>query len=225
MNQKEYINIILIVLVIILAGIIGYLTLIKEPTPPTNIPVQETPLTINQTPLTNIPVQETPLRSEPVNWEGLIPAIRTSLGPIDLGVRIEASRSLRISEKKDITGDNITEALVDLGSDGAYTSLLTLMRIENDKPVVAQFKMRDGRISPLTHASGASIMNSASVVMLPDKNAIYTGSWSRGPLGDLANCSVEAYRWNPQTKNFDFNLNLSNEIRSGFCQAVQEIER
>jgi len=155
-------------------------------------------------------------------WDRLIPDIRTTLGQISLGVSIETSRSLSIKDEKDITGDGIPEALVDLGTGGAgATFISTLMRIENDKPVVAQFRQKDGKISSLTFSDGVAMMGGTNVIMLPDKNAIYSGSWRRGQLGDLAECSVEAYQWNSQTKNFDFNLNLSNEIRPEYCQMIK----
>jgi len=223
MNQKGYVNIILIVLVVILAGVVGYLTLIKKPT---------SPATTNQTPPTNTPTQQTPPITSPeptpksVNWESLIPTIRTVVGPTFLGMRVEESSSLSIFQKNDITGDSVPEALVGLGSGGAYTSCLTLMRIENDKPVVAQFKQKDGKISSLMFLAGASVMNGESVVMLLDKNAIYAGHWSRAvsgtPFGSLTNCNVEVYQWNSQTKNFDFSVGLSNEVRPGFCQKAEQ---
>jgi hypothetical protein len=223
MNQKGYVNIILIVLVAILAGVVGYLTLIKKPTspaitdqiPPTNTPTQQT-----------LPITSPKSTPKPVNWEILIPAIRTVIGSTSLGVYVEESRPLSIFQKNDITGDGIPEALVDLGSGGAYTSYLTLMRIENNKPVIAQFKQKDGKISPLMFLVGASVMNGETVVMLPDKNAIYAGHWSRAvsgtPFGGLTDCSVEAYQWNLQTKTFDYSISISNEVRPGFCQKADQ---
>jgi hypothetical protein len=348
MNQKGYINIILVVLVVIFAGVVGYLTLIKKPTPPatTNTPTQQTPSTtspeqkskIEPTPslpttckdepegvpvITSLSIYSGPVGTKleirgcnfagfegdinawiennegekgflqgeagstskiikvtlksslcrkdtshsglpcdewltltpgtykiytmpwgkksnevtftilestpkPVNWENLIPTIRTVLGPTFLGVRVEQFEPLSIFQEKDITGDGVPEALVYLGNGGAYTFYLTLMRIEDDKPVVAQFKQKDGKISPLMFLDGASVMNGESTVMLPDKKAIYTGHWSRAVSGtsslSLANCSVEAYQWNSQTRNFDFSLSLSNEIKPGFCQGVEKVK-
>lgn len=132
-------------------------------------------------------------------------------------MRTEYSRSLSIAVENDITGNGISEALLDLGTIGIYTSYLILMRLENDKPVVAQFKQKDGEISHLIFLLGALVMNGETVVMLPDKNVIYAGHWSRsisGALyGSLTNCSVEAYQWNSQAKIFDFSPTLSNKTR------------
>ena len=156
-----------------------------------------------------------------VNWESLIPLIRKIIGPTFLGIKVEERGTINIYKTSDITGDGIPEALVGLGQGGAYAGYLTLMRIENDKPAITQFKKKDGKISPLIFLEGSSVMNGATTVMLPEKNAIYQGSWSRAtkeePYGEFSDCKVEAYQWNPHTKIFDFNQNLSNEIRPFYC--------
>jgi len=179
-------------LVIILAGVVGYLTLIKKPIPTA---------TTNQTLSTNTSTQQAQTTTapqptlKPVNWESLIPAIRTVIGSTSLGVYVEESRPLSIVQKNDITGDGIPEALVDLGSGGAYTSYLTLMRIENNKPVIAQFKQKDGKISPLMFLYGASVMHSEYVEMLPEKNAIYafhlSRSYNENSSDILTKCTID----------------------------------
>ena len=162
-------------------------------------------------------------KPEPIEWENLIPAIQTVIGPTFLDVRV-GKRPMNIWQTSDITGDGVLEALVYLGQGGAYTSFLTLMKIENNKPAVVQFKQKNGKISPLMFLDGASVGSGRSVVMLPDKNAIYDGSWSRvikgEPYGELTNCQVEAYQWNPQTRTFDFSQSLSNEIRPDYCHNI-----
>jgi hypothetical protein len=162
-----------------------------------------------------------------VNWESLIPVIRTVIEGNFLDERIELNEPLRISEESDITGDGIPEALVYLGMDGAYTWHFALMRLENDKPLAARFKRKDGKISPIIFLDGASVMNGEKVVMLPDKNAIYAGHWSKvnrreaAFRGGLTEYGVEAYQWDPQTKTFDFSPRLSDEIKAGLVREVE----
>jgi len=155
------------------------------------------------------------------DWKSLLQTIETLIGSTFLDVRV-GREPMSIWQTDDITGDGIPEAIVYLGEGGAYNSYLILIRIENDKPVIAQFKQKDGKISPLLFLAGGSVMNGEGVMMLSDKNAIYFGHWSKAvsgePYGKLSNCSVEAYKWNLQTKMFDFNQSLSNEIRSNYCQ-------
>lgn len=178
------------------------------------------------------PTRETPSPTatpspQSINWEKEIPAIRQELGPKFLDVTIEESDSLSIFEQKDITGDNIPEALVNLGAGGAYTSYMTLMRLENDRPVIAQFKQADGALGPLMFLAGGSVMNGEGVALLPDKTAIYSGHWSRAaagdPFGGLTDCGVEAYQWNGQTKIFEYNQVLSAQVRPDFCRQADSM--
>jgi hypothetical protein len=75
MNQKGFTNIILIILVVILAGVVGYLTLIKKQTPstkinqisPTSTPTEQTQTTISPT-LQAASSTSTP-KDETINWK------------------------------------------------------------------------------------------------------------------------------------------------------------
>ena len=162
-------------------------------------------------------------KAKPINWESLIPSIRTVLrqefeGPPS-DARIENSGPIKISEKADITGDGVPEALVDLGDGGATSEFFALMMIENNKPIAARFKQKDGKISSLMFiaAAGGAGRYGSGANLLSDKNAIYSASYSaHGESDDY--CRVEAYQWNAQTKIFEFNLNLSNEIQPAYCQ-------
>ncbi|KKT01216.1 MAG: hypothetical protein UW07_C0009G0013 [Candidatus Nomurabacteria bacterium GW2011_GWF2_43_8] len=165
--------------------------------------------------------------AEPVDWENKISDIKKAIGPEFLGARIEESYPLGIFQKGDITGDGAEEALVDLGSGGAYISSLVLMRMEDGKPVVVRFKQEDGKISSMMFLAGASVMNGEDAVMLPDKKAIYAGHWERdagSSSGALVVCTVEAYQWNSQTQTFNFNSALSGEIKTEFCQKAGRLQ-
>ncbi len=156
---------------------------------------------------------------KPVNWESLIPDIRLVLKQEFSDISAEGSHPIRISEKTDITGDGVSEVLVYLGVGGATTDFFTLLRIENDKPVVAYFKQKDGKISSLMFTAGAGGAGryGSTVKMLADKNAIYSASYSA--YGDKSDyCRAEVYQWNAQTKIFEFNTGLSNEIQQDFCR-------
>lgn len=161
-----------------------------------------------------------------VNWQSLILAIRTELGPEFSDVKVEERGSINIYQSVDITGDNVSEALVDIGSGGAYTEYLTLMLVKNNEPAVAEFKQEDGKISPLLFLVGSSAMNGEDVEMLPEKNAIYSGHWSRAvegnSFGSLTDCGVEAYQWNDSVKLFEFSVSLSEEIRLDFCRRAEQ---
>jgi hypothetical protein len=159
---------------------------------------------------------------QPVKWNNLLPAVREIA---EENFRdIEIGESLSIWEEKDITGDNMTEALIYLGQGGAYTSYLTLARLEEGQPIIAEFKKKDDTITSFIFLEGASVMNGENIIMLPDRNVIYSAHWSRvvsgQPYGDLTDCGVEAYRWEPGNRYFEFSQELSDELREDYCQAV-----
>ena len=101
----------------------------------------------------------------------MIPAIRSALKaqfPDGKGVEEHYSIGiLRPADIADVTGDGVSEALVWLGTGGASTSEMAVMRIEDDKPVVALFKGRDGKISPMTFLRGAGVLHGDNIEMLP----------------------------------------------------------
>jgi len=158
------------------------------------------------------------LQNAQINWESLILKIRTVLTPTFLGVKVEEFRPLNIYKESDITGDGVFEALVDLGTGGAYTDNLTLFRMENGNPVVAQFKGQDGKISPLIFINGASVRNGASTDFLPSDNAIYSVIWTTDDSGKINNCETMAYQWNYQEKTFNYSSAISDKVKADFCK-------
>ncbi|MGQ9513425.1 hypothetical protein [Thermodesulfitimonas sp.] len=234
MNQKQFKRTMLVLFFAVLAVTAGYFILDRKPVPPApNLPagrdtrstgqVKETP------PASQVkrPTAETIRRSPAeagageVDWEGLIPAIRATLGPMFLGVRLEEVYPLRIYQTSDVTGDGVKEALVNLGTGGAYTEYLTLMMVQDDKVVAARFRRADGTVSPLIFPSGASVRHGEDVTMLPAKNAILTASWSTDESGKVDRCEVVAYRWDPRAQLFAFNPDLSNAIKPDYCRNLR----
>ncbi len=161
--------------------------------------------------------------SQAPDWDSLLPAVEAMIGDNFLDIHV-GQRPLAVWETKDITGDGIAEALISLGQGGAYTSYLTLMKIENDQPVIAQFKKQDGNIGALLFLEGASVMNGENVVMLLEENVIYSGHWSNSvsgePYGNLTDCRVDAYQWDPEDRLFEFSQDLSDSLRLDYCQRV-----
>ena len=142
--------------------------------------------------------------SKSVNWDSLMPAVRSALQkqlPHEgVGERYMPG-ILRRGHIADITGDGIPEALVWLGTGGASTSELALMRIENDKPVVALFKDRQGKTEPIVFLEGASVMHSDSTDLLPREHALLHLHFEYTADGRLGPCAGEAYQWNPARQN------------------------
>ena len=133
------------------------------------------------------------------------------------------SKRIYIAQAADVTGDGIPEALVQYCHMGAYTSDVTLMRLEGGKPVVARFRGKDGKILQPSFLQGASVRNGEDVTLLPEKRAVYAIHWHTSDSGlRLETCKVEAYVWAAQSGTFDQDGKLSKEIARGACRRIQE---
>jgi hypothetical protein len=158
---------------------------------------------------------------KPVNWEGLIPDIKIVLQQVSPEVDFR-NEDIEIYAKGDITGDSIPEALVRTICSATGFCRVVLMRLENNKPVIARVKQEDGKISYATiFADGAGGVGryGSRTKLIEDKNAIYHAHhYAYNEI--LDSCGAEVYQWNPQTKIFEFNISLSNEAGQDYCSKI-----
>ena len=163
--------------------------------------------------------------TENIDWKSMMSTVRSVLEKQfpgeEVGKRYDVG-ILRPGHIADITGDGIPEALVWLGTGGASTSELALMRIENNKPVVALFKDRQGKTEPMLFLEGASVMHSDSVDLLSKEHAVFHFHFQYMGDGRLGPCDGEAYRWNPHTQTFDYDSRLSTSLTQDFCRKVPQ---
>jgi len=159
-----------------------------------------------------------------VDWEAMIPAIRELLNTVSKSNPewggIEEYYSIGIVKTTDITGDGVPEALVDLGTGGASTSAVTVMRTEDHKPILAVFRGRDEKVSPVVFLEGASVTHTDSVELLPQHHAVHAIHYSYGANGKLDQCGGEAYAWNAQSRTFDYNPALTKKLTKATCRQV-----
>ena len=157
---------------------------------------------------------------KPVDWKAMIPAVRSALETQFPDERVEEHYPVaiaRAADIADITGDGVSEALVYLGTGGASTDQMTLMRMEDSKPVVALFRGRDGKISSMVFLRGASVRHGDGIDMLPNEHAVYSSHYTTDDDGKLDKCSGEAYQWNRHTKTFDYSPRLSKKLAQSSC--------
>jgi hypothetical protein len=100
-----------------------------------------------------------------------------------------------------------------LGTGGASTDEVVLMRMENGSPVVVKFREKNGAIQTHTFLRGASVTHSDDFELLSEKHAVYSMSSMTDGEGRLAKCSVTAYRWNASTKTLNWNEALSAQVK------------
>ncbi len=161
---------------------------------------------------------------KPVDWESLIPVIRPQL-KAEFGT-IEEPYPLRVERVADVTGDGVSEALINLGNSGASTDLLALMRMEDGRPVIATFRAKDGTVGARTLFSGASAMHSDSTELVAGEQAVVATHYEMGEKrGEVRDCGAEAYRWNEATAIFDFDRRLSDSHAQEYCGKLKRRPR
>ncbi len=169
--------------------------------------------------------------SKSFNWQENIKVVEKTIGAEFLDMKTKQTGPVSIAKTAEITGDKTDEALVALGSSGAYAEYFTLMRInhanrdgtllKNSKPVIAQFKQRDGSVGPLMFAEGSSVAHGETIELVPTTNAVYSGGWSLDPVNpDAVECNLDVYVWNEKTSLFEFNKPLSDSSLSSFCAKI-----
>jgi len=157
------------------------------------------------------------IAAERFDWKSAIPRIRQVLNQTFPGGRVEENYPIQIRDEGDVIGDGTGEAIVWLGTGGASTDEVALMRIENGSPVVVRFKEKNGAVQASTFLRGASVMHSDDFKLVPDKHAVYSVSTRNDSEGNLAECAVTAYQWNKSTKTFDWSRSLTSQFRRQVC--------
>lgn len=165
------------------------------------------------------------------DWNDNIKLVEKTIGPEFMEIKTRQNGPMSIHKTAEITGDKTEEALIALGSSGAYAEYFTLMRVnyanrdgsllKTSKPVLAQFKQRDGAVGPLMFAQGASVSHGETVELVPTTNAVYSGGWSLDPVNpDAVECTLDVYVWNAKTSLFEFNKGLSDSSLASFCAKI-----
>ena len=113
------------------------------------------------------------------------------------------------------------------GVPGASTTQLTLVRIQNGKPVIARIQNRKGKIGPMTFVGGASVMHTDRVDLLPKEHAFYLVHYeftSGGPDEGqkVRECGGEAYRWNSARAIFHYAPTLTDKLTQDLCRKLRD---
>jgi len=160
--------------------------------------------------------------SKDLVWAKQISKIKTILKETE-DISAEGQlRPVQVVREADLTGDGVPEALVAIGSGGAYTDDLALFIWQGDKPVLAKFIDAAGEEGPIILSEGASVRNGASVNWKPEQKVIYAGSWNVDFDGALADCEVNAYQYSRDSLAFVYNQNLSADLGSQFCADLRQ---
>lgn len=207
-NKNKSLNIVIAVLVVIFGGL-AYFIYTSEPKESSNIIYNG----VNNK--ENISLNE-------INWRNITREIAAEARKKFPDINIE-DEFVSIYKESDITGDGKNEAFVNLGPAGAYTSYVILARMERNKPVLPDFKQKNGKIEPILFLFGASVRNELDVEMVKEKQAVYSSSLFMDNEGKAENCEIGAYKWNSGAGIFEFNEDLTSEFENNYCKREDKI--
>ncbi len=156
-------------------------------------------------------------------WETLKPQIEHVLIEDNILQQCDKDQTqITIDTATDTAGNRDPEAIVEYCHMGAYTSDALVMRLEHEKPVVVHFRESDGQIDDGNFLQGASVMHGEQVSLLPGENAVYSLHWDTDSQGELAVCTVRAFRWDRQTKTFAWDRQLTATVDGRECSKLKQ---
>jgi hypothetical protein len=176
-------------------------------------------------------------KAQAVDWGRLVPLIPAALGNKFDGCDAD---DIEVMDTADFSGEGGSVALVDYCHIGAYMDTLTVLRVENGKPVQARFRDEHGKPVDTDFLDGASVMHGAGLQLVPEEHAVLEIYWNaedaenaraaqhsdqttdapKQPIPQVS-CGATAYRWNPQSKTFDIDCKLSQKLMASECRKVQ----
>jgi hypothetical protein len=126
--------------------------------------------------------------------------------------------AITIETRGDVTGDGVEEAFIDLGTGGASSRLMSLVRIENGTAKIAQMKDIDGVTRPLLVNEGGAVLHQDIVGMSVVDRMIYQQRlFVNAETGAVSSCMFEAYIWNSRTEVFVYNPDVSLSLQASYC--------
>jgi hypothetical protein len=152
-----------------------------------------------------------------VDWQAKLPLIRVEVRHRFPRVAAEAHYPASIVRTTEVA-PGVTVALVDLGT-GGYTEEITVMRLEGDTPVAAQFRGRDKQIGPKVFLSGFSENKGEALEVAQQDHVVFAGHWVVNGA-KLKKCGGEAYQWDASAKDFGFEKKLTKSMAKDFCQKM-----
>ena len=151
-------------------------------------------------------------------WEALAPDIAEALRRS--GQTCPSGQdNIQVLDAFDTGG--LSVALVDYCQSGASTDSIVAMQLEAGKPVVSRFLKPNGAKLDVELLSGASVMHSDAVTLVPEKKAILHTSTMSDATGRPSQCTVKAYVWNPRLRAFQMNSRASREAEDNMCGTEQ----
>jgi hypothetical protein len=153
-------------------------------------------------------------------WRARLPSVQKILEESD-EENCRGAPPVGIVDAFGTSGDAVSVALVDFCGRGAYTDSITAMRMDQGRPVAAEFRDGKGKKVEIEFLDGASAMHTVGVKLVAEKKGIYSYFADHDSAGRLATCGVKAYAWNGRSKTFDLDPRLSKTASAEYCRSLR----
>ena len=138
----------------------------------------------------------------------------------DKSLYFEKSFGIQFVNTLDLTGDGLHEGI--FGGNGGNNGLSFILSKNTDgSTFIAKQKNKNGSIATVGLFSVGRVMVSESFDFLPEENGFYTVSKSYNEKTEKFVCNengVNAYKWNNQTKLFEWNQSLTVKYTGQVCK-------
>lgn len=208
----------LITILVLVVLVLGFLFIKEKNKPAAYEPWPETePATVK--PTTNQPTNQAKLSNATVvaEWKALSSDALFDVASKE-NIRLMEGAGVQLTETIDLTGNGIDEGIF-CGDGGNNGTCFVMIKGDDGKNFVAEWKGPDGTINPISLLSVGRLRVSSSYQFLPDEKGFYTVSKSNDGEGGEFECNggVVAYSWNSSTKLFEWNQALSTKYTNLVC--------
>ena len=121
-------------------------------------------------------------------------------------------------------GKNMDEILiVDLGVGGTYTEYYTICKLSKDKLIPVDFKNKDRTLGKKSFAEDASVTNERRLTieqLSEDDFYIYYYTIDKDDEGNIANITVDAYKWNTDARMFEYDSAAADEFKNKLQKSI-----
>lgn len=209
-NNNQFTNILLIILIVIVL-VIGFF-IIKKPKNNNELVDSK----IND----SVDVAKVDNTKFDPKWDRLSKKEMVDIVSREKDAYFEVELGLNFSEEMDLTGDGINEAIIEGNGGNNGVSFILIKDTENNIKVAKQ-KSKNGAIDTVSLLSVGRAMLSEEYEFAPSENGFYTISKYFDEKTESFKCNNEGvsfYRWNPQTKLFEWDSVLTKKYTTEVCK-------
>ena len=172
-----------------------------------------------------LPLSDAENTNKNVDWAGLSQSELADAFFLEPDIFYEKESGLKLSRSVDLTGDGVLEGI--FTGDGGNNSVSFILSKNTDGNIVALKQQdKDGSIIPISLYEIGRVMVYQNFKLLPGENGFYNVTMDYDESANNTESShfkctedsVNGYMWNPQTKLFAWNQELTTKYTKELCK-------